>query len=271
MMVCMKADRVPEWQENRSALVRGDPQILGSTHTFAPRSASRYLRMRMGFLLCCCAAHHASAILDPTNEEKRMMWKYPNCDHLKTEPYRKVDWLWYRDQLHQLPYPDNVRVTFSVLENLTGSSSAEYDEEARVCLMGVPAAFFYLTKYTLDSVVRDDDGMLDAGMLRSAIMQYSVFENYISVFHPGLIDNANWTITDREAGKLRRDILRASRQLEREEEKSSGRVAPAANEKTADSHQQLRIYVSWPICTSILCLFTLLVRGRLVDLSFASC
>lgn len=162
---------------------------------------------QLAWLLFASRWHSGPAIIDPNEEEKRLAWKYPTCAHLATQGFRKVDWLAFRENLHRHPYPENMGAVVEVLENLTGSS-AEYDAEARVCIMGVPATFFFLTKYTLETMDRDDEGWPDPEMLRKATLQYSVLENYISALHPGLIDLSNWSFTDAEVMMLRKQILK---------------------------------------------------------------
>ncbi|CAE7342625.1 unnamed protein product [Symbiodinium natans] len=78
--------------------------------------------------------------MDPDEQEKRLAWKYLDCSNLVDERDRRVDWPWFRQQLLQTPYPANMDAVFTVLNNLGTGNSNHYDEEARVCLMGVPAA-----------------------------------------------------------------------------------------------------------------------------------
>ncbi|CAJ1366068.1 unnamed protein product [Effrenium voratum] len=161
----------------------------------------------MWWLLLLSLAH---GIMDPDEQEKRLAWKYLDCANLLDEHDRLVDWPGFRRYLLETPYPANMDAVFDVLNRLSGSSS-NYDEEARVCLMGVPAAFFYLTHFTLDTMEKDEQGrpadaeavkkagaltavdgpcpsarLLRAFRKRKATLQYSVFENYISALHPGL-------------------------------------------------------------------------------------
>jgi len=174
-------------------------------------------------------AHVATGIVDPNDEEKRMVWKYPDCRHLETSGHRLVDWLAFREELHLRPYPENMAAVGEVLSNLTGNS-AEYDEEARVCMMGIPAAFFFLTRYTLDTIDRDEGGRPEPAALRQVSMQYSILENYVSALHPGLIDRANWTFTDAEVMRLRKRILAAHQEVhawERREEKGAVHGQPS--------------------------------------------
>lgn len=169
------------------------------------------------FALSCTAllGWLARGIMDPDEQEKRLAWKYLDCSNLVDERDRRVDWPWFRQHLLQTPYPDNMDAVFTVLNNLGTGSSNHYDEEARVCLMGVPAAFFYLTRFTLDTMERDADGRaVDAETVKKATLQYSVFENYISALHPGLINAGNWSFNDQQVFLLRKQILRAYRELE---------------------------------------------------------
>jgi len=169
------------------------------------------------FVLSCTAllGWLARGIMDPDEQEKRLAWKYLDCSNLVDERDRRVDWPWFRQHLLQTPYPDNMDAVFTVLNNLGTGSSNHYDEEARVCLMGVPAAFFYLTRFTLDTMERDADGRaVDAETVKKATLQYSVFENYISALHPGLINAGNWSFNDQQVFLLRKQILRAYRELE---------------------------------------------------------
>eukprot|EP00933_Yihiella_yeosuensis_P021783 TRINITY_DN17190_c1_g1_i1.p1 TRINITY_DN17190_c1_g1~~TRINITY_DN17190_c1_g1_i1.p1 ORF type:complete len:580 (-),score=97.42 TRINITY_DN17190_c1_g1_i1:131-1870(-) len=159
-------------------------------------------------------------IMDPSAEEKRLAWKYPDCAHLKDgSGVHKINWAEIREELHQYQYPGNMHIIYEVVGELKGS--AEYDEEVRVCMLGIPAIFFYLTKYTLDTLDWDNP---TSGMLSMASVQYSIFENYISALHPGIINGANWTFDDREVGQLRRQVLRAYRQMERLLEAESGKA-----------------------------------------------
>ncbi|CAJ1425637.1 unnamed protein product [Effrenium voratum] len=165
----------------------------------------------MWWLLLLSLAH---GIMDPDEQEKRLAWKYLDCANLLDEHDRLVDWPGFRRYLLETPYPANMDAVFDVLNRLSGSSS-NYDEEARVCLMGVPAAFFYLTHFTLDTMEKDEQGRpADAEAVKKATLQYSVFENYISALHPGLINAANWSFNDEQVFVLRKQILRAYRQLE---------------------------------------------------------
>eukprot|EP00439_Symbiodinium_sp_Y106_P006344 s2510_g1.t1 len=137
---------------------------------------------RLPLFLCETVLHRVQPMWQ---QEKRLAWKYLDCSNLVDERDRRVDWPWFRQHLLQTPYPDNMDAVFTVLNNLGTGSSNHYDEEARVCLMGVPAAFFYLTRFTLDTMERDADGRaVDAETVKKATLQYSVFENYISALHP---------------------------------------------------------------------------------------
>jgi len=174
----------------------------------------------------------AGGIMEPSGEEKRLAWKYPGCDHLVDQGHRRVDWPSVRLRLVETPYPSSIKVVYEVLESMSGLS-AEYDEEARLCMMGIPAIFYILTRYSLDSAFSEEDQQWDPEGLRRAILQYSVLENYISCLDPGLINRANWSFTNEEVMTLRRRILRAYRQLE-----TSG---PSPAEYAAP--QRLRVYV----------------------------
>ncbi|CAE8605501.1 unnamed protein product, partial [Polarella glacialis] len=61
---------------------------------------------------------------------------------------------------------------------------------------------------------RDEHGRPDEEAVKKVTVQYSIFENYISALHPGLINAANWTFDDLQIGRLRRQILQCYRQLE---------------------------------------------------------
>ncbi|CAE8660806.1 unnamed protein product [Polarella glacialis] len=135
----------------------------------------------LGSILC----PPASGIMDPSPEEKRLAWKYPDCSHLTAERgYALVDWPEVRRELHLNPYPENMPAVFGILDKLRGGS-AEYDEEARLCIMGIPAVFFFLTKWTVDTMDRDEHGRPDEEAVKKVTVQYSIFENYISALHPG--------------------------------------------------------------------------------------
>lgn len=165
------------------------------------------------FLLC---TQFVQGIVDPDEQEKRLAWKYLDCSNLQDADNRPVDWPDFRRHLLETPYPANMERVFDVLNRLSAAGSAtSYDEEARSCLMGVPAAFFYLTRFTLETMDRDEYGRPeDADVVRKATLQYSVFENYISALHPGLINAGNWSFNDEQVFVLRKQILRAYRQLE---------------------------------------------------------
>ena len=45
--------------------------------------------------------------------------------------------------------------------------------------------------------------------LRKLMLRYSIFENYISPFHAGLIDKGNWSFTGSDVDALRRAVLHA--------------------------------------------------------------
>jgi len=214
------------------------------------RAATARQRGRAAALWAALWLAPCAGVVDPSAEEKRLVWKYPSCDNLKTERPRRVDWLWFRDQLHALPYPSNIRSVFHVLENLTGpgvQSSAEYDEEVRKCVMGVPAAFFYLACYTLDTMEYDESGMPDPGAVQKVAMQYSVFENYVSGLHPGIINNANWTITEQDMNKLRKGVMRMHYAFEKQKEQAERQSRPggvaARSPGPGEREQPLRIYV----------------------------
>ncbi|CAK9000204.1 unnamed protein product [Durusdinium trenchii] len=161
------------------------------------------------------AACLVQGIVDPDEQEKRLAWKYLDCSNLRNEVDRPVDWPRFRQHLLETPYPENMDAVFEILNRLSTKSASSYDEEARSCLMGVPAAFFYLTRFTLDTMERDEAGRpADPEVVKKATLQYSVFENYISALHPGLINAGNWSFNDEEVFVLRKRILRAYRQLE---------------------------------------------------------
>lgn len=104
-----------------------------------------------------------------------------------------MNWPWFREQLHTHPFPDNMRSVMYVLDNMSGPgvlASVEYDEESRLCLMGVPSAFFYLAKYTLGELERGEDSEPPKDAVQRVMLQYSVFENYI----PG------WAASTRASG-----------------------------------------------------------------------
>jgi len=180
----------------------------------SPTAPGGLLASRIIWFLLASGVHQAAGILDPSDEEKRMVWKHPSCEHLRLEGYRRVNWLAFREVLHTHQYPDKVQAALEVLSIMRHGGSLEYDEETRVCLMGVPTAFYFLTRYTLDTIERDDNGRLNLEMLEKVALQYSVLENYISSIHPGIIDSSNWTITELEVRKLRRSILNAYHQVE---------------------------------------------------------
>eukprot|EP00971_Amphidinium_carterae_P031328 617083-Amphidinium_carterae.1 len=106
-----------------------------------------------------------------------------------------------------------------------------------LCPMGVPVAFFYLARYTLDLLDFDDD--MREERLRLLGMQYSVFENYISVFHPGLIEKGNWTILDADAIWLRKKVFR--KQLEQSKQEHLPRRKD--NVQLVSDDVDIRVYV----------------------------
>lgn len=156
------------------------------------------------------------AIMDPSNEERRMAWKFPGCEHLAGTG-RKVEWPAIREALHQNPYPQNMPIIMEALHNLSeGGAVMNYDDEARVCMMGIPALFYYSTLQSVErlEIERHLRGQVSQEDARKVTVEYSVLENYISCLHPGLIDRANWTFTDRQVTLLRRKILKTYRELE---------------------------------------------------------
>jgi len=170
------------------------------------------MKERIVFLI---ALQLVGGIVDPDEQEKRLVWKYLDCSNLRGADDRPVDWPGFREHLLETPYPANMDMVFDVLNRLKSASPTSYDEEARSCLMGVPAAFFYLTRFTLETMERDEKGRpADPDDVKKATLQYSVFENYISALHPGLINAGNWSFNDEQVFVLRKQILRAYRQLE---------------------------------------------------------
>eukprot|EP00913_Durusdinium_trenchii_P029493 g27646.t1 len=110
-------------------------------------------------------------------EEKRLAWKYLDCSNLRNEVDRPVDWPRFRQHLLETPYPENMDAVFEILNRLSTKSASSYDEEARSCLMGVPAAFFYLTRFTLDTMERDEAGRpADPEVVKKAVCQDVVEE-----------------------------------------------------------------------------------------------
>lgn len=165
--------------------------------------------------VAACVMGLVAGIMDPDSKEKRMAWKYLDCAHLAGREKGLIDWPIFRESLLEHQYPENMPYVFEALDTLK-KGPLHYDDEARECMMGIPAVFFYLTRFTLDSN-RDERGRYDNAGVRQATLQYSIFENYISALHPGLINSATWSFTDLEVGQLRKQVLRAQLQLEQVE------------------------------------------------------
>ncbi|CAE7186122.1 Xrra1 [Symbiodinium pilosum] len=142
-------------------------------------------------------------IMDPDEQEKRLAWKYLDCSNLVGERVQ------LRPGFVRKGYPANMEAVFTVLNNLGTASSNHYDEEARVCLMGVPAAFFYLTRFTLDTMERDEHGRaVDAETVKKALLpQYwtlcIVADNELSV----LVN----TLSFRQHADVKRELSRSSK------------------------------------------------------------
>eukprot|EP00927_Polykrikos_kofoidii_P086748 TRINITY_DN9816_c0_g1_i2.p1 TRINITY_DN9816_c0_g1~~TRINITY_DN9816_c0_g1_i2.p1 ORF type:complete len:625 (+),score=87.96 TRINITY_DN9816_c0_g1_i2:54-1928(+) len=189
----------------------------------------------------------AFAIMDPTDEERRLAWKYPDCAHLEGRPERKIDWPGIRRRLHTLPYDDIIDVVMEVVQTMK-YGGADIDEEARSCFMGIPTVFFYLCIHEVDVLEADvaKIGLLDPDALKRATMQFSVLENYISVLHPGLVDKANWTVTDSQVSALRRRLLRlywTSRQANATSQGPVGHTPGMPLSARAAEVSALKIYV----------------------------
>ena len=145
-------------------------------------------RIRNFFAAVALLIHPCSGIVNPNKNELSNTWRNTHCKHANSP---RVNWNVVRETFATVPFPDNAEFAGNVASKLRGT--ADIDDEAQICVLGIVSVFFVMAKFAF----------FHLGDRHIALQYYSLFENYVSVMHHGLIEESGWPLTDVEMVEMR--------------------------------------------------------------------